>query len=131
MQRAALILGVCAALCAGCDGLAHPIIATAPGGAQTGTPTSTPLQVLPASVQLAIGTTVQLRTNATADQQGQLEWTSLAPQIAAVNAAGVVTGLAPGTATIRVRFAFDTTRVAFSVVTVTGTAPGSTGGTTG
>lgn len=130
MRNAVILLGLGALLCAGCDGLAHPIIATAPGGG-TRTGASTTLQVLPASVQLNVGTTAQLQTNATADQLNQLQWTSLSPQIAAVNGSGVVTGLAPGTATIRVRFAFDTTRAATSVVTVTGTAPGTTGGTTG
>ncbi len=130
MRNAVLLLGLGAVLCGGCDGLAHPIIATAPGGGTQNGASST-LQVLPTSVQLDVGTTVQLQTNAAADHVTQLQWTSLSPQIAAVNASGAVTGLAPGTATIRVRFSFDTTRTAFSVVTVTGTAPGTTGGTTG
>lgn len=78
------------------------------------------LRITPASTQIAVGQTVDLLTNASLETQNRLQWRSLNPSIATVNNYGRVYGQYPGTATIEVRFVFDTTQRATAVVRVVG-----------
>lgn len=126
-----IALGAVALALTACDQRQLPTVAglgsgggtTATGGSTgTNTGTSTPLAITPNSLQLSVGTTFALNTNAPAGLQNQVQWRSAAPGIVAVNTSGVVTGLAPGTATITARYSFDTTQVAAASVTVTGTS---------
>ncbi len=112
-------IGFAIAAVAGCDRLTAPVVASAGGSTgQTSANTSTSLAVVPNQVQLAVGATVQLTTTAPANQQAQVQWSSLNPSIAAVSATGLVTALAPGAAVIRARYAFDTTRTATATINV-------------
>lgn len=86
------------------------------------------LFISPNRVQLLVGGTFQLGTNAPFSLQNQVQWNSLQSTIVLVSPSGLVTGVAPGTATVTARYAFDTTRVASATVIVTGT---TTGGNTG
>lgn len=133
-MRSVLILLAAGVLLAGCDQLSTPILASsAPGGNGA----STRLAITPAQAQLVVGATLQLTTNASAALQPQVQWQSFQPAIAAVNASGVVTAIAAGTAVVEARFAFDTTQAATTAITVIGPttptasdtgATGSTGG---
>jgi len=108
------LVGCVVALTA-CDMRQVPTYATV---ANTGTGTTT-LSIIPSRVQLVIGTTAQLTTNAPAGQDTQIQWASRQPAVAAVSPSGLVTALAPGTATIVARFSFDTTVVGTATVAVT------------
>lgn len=89
--------------------------ATGPAGSLSGTATVTVerakasrLQIEPAPPLLTVGETVRLSVAAFAAAGGPVTdatptWTSLAPAIATVDAAGVVRGIAPGDAIIRVQ----------------------------
>jgi uncharacterized protein YjdB len=88
----------------------------------------TALSISPNRVQLLVGGTVQLSTNAPFSLQNQVQWGSLQSTVAVISPSGLVTGVAPGTATVTARYAFDTTRVASATIVVTGT---TTGGSTG
>lgn len=130
MRYSFVILGLAGIALAACEQLPTPIYASAaPAGATPGgTTASTPLTVLPGQITLLVATSAQLTTNAPAALQSQVQWRSLEPAIAAVNTGGVVTALSAGTAIVQARFAFDTTQVATSLVTVIApTAPGTGG----
>lgn len=120
---------------AACDQAAAPRIAGL-GGAGTASDTATnnnttqPLLVNPSQLQLGIGATFQLTTNAPVSLQSQVQWNSLQSTIATVSASGLVSAVAPGTATIVARYSFDTTRVATATIHVVGT-PTTDGGTIG
>lgn len=75
------------------------------------------LTVLPTDVQITVGSSTQLATNA--GTSSQLQWTSSNNSVATVSGTGRVTGLAVGTTTITVRFAADTTNAAKSNISVT------------
>jgi hypothetical protein len=78
------------------------------------------LVISPNFVQLAVGQTVQLFTNAPDSLIRQLVWTSQIPTIATVNQAGMVTAGTPGTTIISVRYSFDTLNTAAATVRVVG-----------
>lgn len=127
-----MALSSAAAVLAACDQAGAPRIAGLGGtAASSGSDTTgaSPLVVSPGQVQLPVGTTFQLSTNAPASLQNQLQWVSLQPSIAGVSTSGLVSALSPGTATIVARYAFDTTRVATATIDVVGTS--TTDGTTG
>ena len=99
------------------------------GGGGTNPPFPvTPLLVSPAAVQLPIGTTVQLTTNALPENQSQLQWTSFNTTIATVSQIGLVRGVGAGITTIVVRYAFDTTNVATATINVGPPVPFPSGG---
>jgi hypothetical protein len=106
-----------------------------PAGGDTGTtsPSTGRLAVIPNRVQLAIGSSYQLTTNAPFGSESRVQWRSLNPGIAAVTPGGVVTALGAGTASIMARYSFDTTITALATVTVVGpnlgVAPSGAGGT--
>ena len=135
MRSLSFICFAVAALAVGaCDYRATPRFGfVAPGGDTTGTSSSTArLNIIPTRVQLAIGSSFQLVTDAPFGLEGRVQWRSSNPSIAAVTPGGVVTGIAIGTTTVTARYAFDTTNVASTTVVVNGPATGSiTGGTTG
>jgi hypothetical protein len=83
------------------------------------------LFISPNRVQLLVGGTFQLGTNAPFSLQNQVQWNSLQSTIVLVSPSGLVTGVAPGTATVTARYSFDTTRVATATVIVTGTTTGA------
>ncbi len=87
----------------------------------TSNDTIQPLIVNPGQLQLALGATFQLTTNAPASLQNQVQWNSLESTIATVSASGLVSAVAPGTATIVARYSFDTTRAATATINVVGT----------
>lgn len=106
---------------AACDAATSPKLAglSGPGGSSGGTNggnTAQQLVITPNLVQLKVGTTFQLSTNATAAQQSQIQWSSLAPAIVTVTQSGVVSAAASGTATIVARYSFDTTNVATATI---------------
>lgn len=124
---------------AACDQAATPTIAGLGGGSgpvssgngsggSSGSPST--LAVQPSQVQLLVGNSVQLSTNAPFAMQSQVQWSSLAPAVVAVSPSGLATAVAPGTAVIVARFAFDTTEAGSSTITVIGTSTVPTGGTT-
>jgi hypothetical protein len=75
------------------------------------------LTVLPTDVQITVGSTTQLSTNA--GTSTQLQWRSSDNNVATVSSTGLVTGRGVGTATVTVRFSTDTTNAATSSVSVT------------
>ena len=103
---------------AACDAAMSPVVAGV-GNGTSGAGDTTSLIISPPSLQLSVGGTAQLSTNATVAQQAQLQWLSLQPVIVAVTQAGQITARSLGTATIRVRYSFDTTRAATATITVT------------
>lgn len=109
---------------AACDASNSPQLASllGPGGTPGGTNggnTAPQLVITPNVVQLAVGTTFQLSTNATASQQGQLRWTSLQPAIATISQSGLVSAVGAGVTTVVARFTFDTTNVATATIIAT------------
>lgn len=75
-----------------------------------------PLVISPTVVQMSVGTTFQLSTNAAPEHQNQIEWTSFQPTIVTVNQSGLVKAVSAGTATIVAHYTFDTTNVATATV---------------
>lgn len=97
-----------------------------PGGTSGGTNNGNtqPLVISPNLVQLAVGTTFQLSTNASTSQQSQLQWSSLQPAIATVSQSGLVSAVGAGVTTVVARFTFDTANVATAtVIATTPTSP--------
>ena len=134
--HALIALMIVAAAVTACDQATAPQVAglggtgAVSGGGTTTNNTSAPLLVNPASLQLGVGATFQLGTNAPVSLQNQVQWTSLQSTVATVSASGLVSAVAPGTATIVARYAFDTTRAATATINVVGTTT-TGGGTTG
>jgi uncharacterized protein YjdB len=136
MRISFIVMATTVALLAACQESTSPIIAGLGGGVTEPTSnnagSTAPFAISPNRVQLLVGGTVQLNTNAPVSLQNQIQWSSLRSTVAAVSPSGLVTGVAVGTATITARYLFDTTRVATAVVDVTGTVTNPpTGGTTG
>ena len=128
MRRLSLIgFGLCALAISACDFRTTPRLgALDPTTGDTGsTPGSTTLRVIPNRVQLAIGASYQLVTDAPFGLESRVQWRSLNPATAAVTPGGVVTGVAVGTATIVARYSFDTTASATATVVVFGPNIGS------
>lgn len=131
-----IALSIAALALTACDQATAPRLAGLGGtAAATGTNNNTtqPLIVNPNRLELAVGATFQLTTNAPATLQNQVQWSSLQSAIAAISPSGLVTAVAPGTAVIIARYAFDTTRVSTATIDVVGTPTtgGTSGGTTG
>jgi hypothetical protein len=78
------------------------------------------LTVSPSLVQLSVGQSAQLFTNAPDTLRKQLVWTSQIQTIAAVNQNGLVTAGTPGTTIVTVRYSFDTTNTASATIQVFG-----------
>lgn len=150
MRHSALLLSILvSAALVGCDQSAFPTVAGLGGGSTTssgngtgagtgtgngngtgtgsGTGTTTSLVVTPTTATINVGSSIQLIANVFNDQ---IRWQSDAPTIAGVSPSGMVVGLNPGVAPIRIVLLADTTRQAVATITVIGTA-GTTGGTTG
>jgi hypothetical protein len=111
---------VCLMTVVACDEATSPQLLPF-GGRVTGTVTGQ-LQIFPSAVQLTVGQSADLQTNAPLSLINQVQWLSSNPNIAAVSPSGRVTGRFPGVATITARFAFDTTRSATALATVLGVA---------
>ena len=94
---------------------------TVTGGSPTTPGLPSTIRILPNQVQMAIGTSVLLSTDAPLGFESRVQWRSSQPAVAAVTPGGLVTGLAPGTATIVARYSFDTTVAAAATVVVVGT----------
>jgi hypothetical protein len=133
-QRMLFVLGVTAAVAlAACSEATEPMLAMIPRattGSGGGSSSSTTLKVSPSSIQLPLGSTVQLSTNAPLSLLNQVQWVALQPTIASVTTSGTVGTLSPGVATIVARYAFDTTQFATSTITVLGPSIPPTTGTT-
>jgi hypothetical protein len=134
--RILLVLGVATAVTlAACTEATEPMLgmipsATAGRGGGSGTGSATTLKVFPSSIQLPVGTTAQLSTNAPLSLLNQVQWVALQPTIASVSTSGTVGTLSPGVAVIVARYAFDTTQFATSTITVLGPSiPTVTGAT--
>jgi uncharacterized protein YjdB len=114
-KQRALLAALAFGALLGCD---SGTVGTLAGVGNTGTNSgNAALTVLPTDVQITIGSTTQLSTNA--GTSSSLQWTSSDNNVATVSGTGLVTGRSVGTATITVRFAADTTNVASSNISVT------------
>lgn len=109
---------------AACEQARTPTIAGIAGTPSSPNGSEVALQTSPGQAQLVVGSTVQLRTNAPLALLNQIQWQSSNPAVAAVDPFGLVTALTPGTAIVRARYAFDTTQVASTAITVVGIAAG-------
>lgn len=114
-KHVALLAGLAFAGLVACDSTGLGTIAGVNNN--SGGTNSTPLTVLPTDVQISVGTSVQLSTNA--GISNQLQWFSSDNNVATVSSTGLVTGRGVGTTTISVRISGDTTNVATSNVSVT------------
>ena len=85
--------------------------------------TPSALFITPNQVTIAVGSQVQLTTNAGSSQQGQLQWFSSNTIVATVSPTGLVTGFAAGVVTITARFIFDTLQAATATVIVQSPGP--------
>lgn len=118
--------GIAALAVAACDQRSIPTVAgiggtsTTSGSTGKNTGAGIPLALTPSQLAVAVGATFPLTTNAPPALQNQIEWRTAQPNIATVNGAGVVTGIAPGTAVVSARYTFDTTQTASAIVSVTG-----------
>jgi hypothetical protein len=135
MRSSLIVLGVgvaIAATLAACDQATEPMIAIIPSVIGSGRDSTPPLQISPNAVQIPIGGSALLQTNAPLSLRNQVQWLSRQPNVASVTPGGAVTAFLPGVATIVARYAFDTTRAATATITVLGPSiPANTGGTTG
>jgi uncharacterized protein YjdB len=112
------VLALAVAALIGCDsngvGTVAGLGGTGNGNGGNGTAA---LTVLPTGVQISVGSTIQLSTNA--GNSSALQWSSSANNVATVSGTGLVTGISVGTAAITVRLTTDTTNVAISSISVT------------
>lgn len=116
-----IILAFAAAAVAACETDLTPTIAHIGGLAAVGTfPAESVLVVRPTLVQIAVGGSAQLFTNAPDSLKQQLVWGSQIPTIATVSQTGLVTAGTPGTTIVTVRYSFDTLNVAATTVQVSG-----------
>lgn len=80
----------------------------------------TTVTVAPSTASIEVGATTDLAaTVAPTGAPQSVSWTSSAPSIASVNSAGLVTGIAAGSATITARSTADTTKSGTAAITVT------------
>lgn len=114
-MRKILLPTLCLALgaMAACDSNTDTVAGIA---GTVGSPTI-PITVQPTNVQIQVGNSVQLSTNA-GTSPGQVEWLSSNVNIATVSATGVVTGFSVGTVVITVRFVSDRNNAATALVQV-------------
>jgi uncharacterized protein YjdB len=122
MRRFPIILVAVAAvmIAAACETDLTPTIAHIGVATNVGTSPRESLSVSPSLVQLSVGQSAQLFTNAPDTLRKQLVWTSQIPTIAAVSQSGLVTAGTPGTTIVTVRYSFDTTNTASATVQVFG-----------
>ena len=119
--RSLITLLLAAAALAACDTAASRKIA---GLNETSGVSGAPALVMsPTRVQMAVGSSSQLSTNAPDTLLVQLEWLSSQPAIAAVTQSGLVTALTPGSSVITVRYATDTTNRTSATIDVSATTP--------
>ena len=112
------ILALAIAALIGCDSRGVATVAGLGGnGNGNGGNATSALTVLPTGVQITVGSTIQLSTNA--GNSSALQWSSSNNTVATVSGTGLVTGISVGTAAITVRLTTDTTNVATSNVSVT------------
>jgi hypothetical protein len=78
------------------------------------------ISVRPSSATIGIGDTLRLTARAKPSKDATFEWSSSSPDVAAVSATGLVTGVVPGSATITATSAGQS---ADAVITVTGEPP--------
>jgi hypothetical protein len=90
-------------------------------------PRVTGVTVTPSTTSIQVGGTVTLVANVSIDSGSiarTVTWSTSAANIATVSAAGVVTGVAPGTAVITATSTVDPTKQGTAAVTVTNVDPG-------
>jgi uncharacterized protein YjdB len=109
-----------AAIAAACETDLTPTIARIGAVTSVATSPRESLVVSPRLIQLPIGGSAQLSTNAPDTLRKQLVWTSQIPTIATVNQSGLVTAGTPGTTIVTVRYSFDTTNASSATVQVIG-----------
>jgi Big-like domain-containing protein len=118
MQKHAIIFGICAVLVAGCDMSPNPRIAavgpTEPSIGGVGNRHSA-LVIQPSQVDLFVGATFQLTTNAPGTP---LTWRTTNPAIAGISATGLVSGMSAGIATITATASADPSQTASATVIV-------------
>jgi hypothetical protein len=134
MRRVSFIgLALCALAIAACDYRTTPRLGVLEPVGDTGTtnPSTARLTIIPNRVQLAIGSSFQLTTDAPFNLESRVQWRSLQPGIVAVTPGGVVTAIGAGTASVMARYSFDTTITALATVTVVGPNLGMTPSGTG
>jgi len=75
--------------------------------------------VSPLAANLAVGATQQFQATVTGSSNTGVTWSSSQPGVAAVSSSGLVTGVAPGIATIRAQSVADPSKSASVAVTIT------------
>lgn len=127
MFRATLgLIGIATVLAnAACDTTLAPAIGGIGGNTSTDSTGRAAIVVSPGTLNVAVGSSFQLSTNAPVALQPLLQWSSLDQTIASVSPSGSVFGQAAGTTRILARYSDDTTNVGSATVTVVGT--GNTG----
>jgi uncharacterized protein YjdB len=123
MRTPFVVVSVIAVMLAACGESTSPRIAglggstnSPPGNASSNV---NPLVISPSQIQMVVGGTSQLSTNAPTSLQAQVQWGSLQPAVATVSQTGLVTAVAPGTTIVTARYAFDSTHVASATINVT------------
>lgn len=116
-NQRALLLALALGVLVGCDSTGVGTVAGIGGtGTTNGSGATTALTVLPTGVQISVGSTIQLSTNA--GNSSALQWSSSNNTVATVSGTGLVTGLSVGAAAITVRLTSDSTNFAISSVSV-------------
>jgi len=111
----ALCLMVTFAACGGGGG-DTPSTAPQPGGQPSG---AISIAIAPSSATIAVGATQSLAAAVSGTTNTAVNWSTSASSVAAVSSSGVVTGIAPGTATITAAAVADPSRIATATITVT------------
>jgi Bacterial Ig-like domain (group 2). len=131
-----MVVSLFAVMLTACDQSTSPSIAGV--GGSSGLPpgnvsnNTAALVITPSHVQLIVGATSQLSTNASASLQSQVQWGSLKSTVATVSPSGLVTAVGVGTTIITARYSFDSARVATATIDVTAGATNTgSGGMTG
>jgi hypothetical protein len=122
MQRYPIIILAfgAAAISAACETDLTPTIARIGATTTLTTTRRESLVVSPSLIQLPVGGSFQLTTNAPDTLRKQLVWFSQLPSIATVSQSGLVTAGTPGTTIVTVRYSFDTTNTSSATVQVIG-----------
>jgi uncharacterized protein YjdB len=131
-----MVVSLFAVILSACDQSTSPSIAGV--GGSSGLPpgnvsnNTAALVITPSHVQLIVGATSQLSTNASGSLHSQVQWGSLKSTVATVSPSGLVTAVGVGTTIITARYSFDSTRVATATIDVTAGATNTgSGGMTG
>ncbi len=122
-MRRLILLSTAVVAIAACERSAFPTVAGLSGSTGVDTnntgPITTPLAITPSTVQLTVGTLFQFGTNAPLGLQSEIQWNTLNSGVVTVSPTGLVSAVAPGSATVTARFTFDTLHVATATVIVT------------